>query len=147
DRSGDGIAELGVFRRATGTWYFKNHVSDGNESVAWGAAGDIPLGRTLPPVVTPAGDFDGDRRADLTVFRPSTGDWVSLRSLSGFTDYTIRAFGLSSDVPVGRDFDGDGKIDPAVYRPSIGRWLVLQSSTNYGAYVTQDWGLSSDTPV
>ena len=147
DRSGDGIAELGVFRRATGTWYFKNHVTDGNETVVWGAAGDIPLGRALPPVMTLPGDFDGDRKADLTVFRPSTGDWVSLRSLSGFSDYTIHTFGLSGDIPVARDYDGDGKIDPAVFRPSTGRWFMLRSSTNFTDYLTQDWGLSGDIPV
>ncbi|MEO6238458.1 MAG: FG-GAP-like repeat-containing protein [Vicinamibacterales bacterium] len=147
DRNGDGVAELVVFRRATGTWYFKNHVTDGSEIVSLGAAGDIPLGRALPAVQTPWGDYDGDRKADLTVFRPSTGDWVALRSLSGMTDYTLRTFGLSSDAPVGRDYDGDGRFDPAVYRASTGRWYVLQSSTNYAAYVMQDWGLSSDTPV
>ena len=106
-----------------------------------------PLGRARPPVRTRFGDYDGDRQADLTVYRPSTGDWVSLRSLSGMTDYTIRSWGLSSDVPVGRDYDGDGKLDPAVYRPSLGRWLVLQSSTNYTTFTSQDFGLTTDTPV
>jgi subtilisin-like proprotein convertase family protein len=147
DRDGDAHAELGVFRRSTGVWIFKNHVTDSVELGLWGAAGDIPLGRSLPVVQTPWGTYDGDRKADLTVYRPSTGEWVSLRSLSGMTDYTVRNWGLSTDVPVGRDYDGDGKIDPAVYRPSVGRWLVLQSSTNYTTYVSQDWGLSSDTPV
>ncbi|MEP6915482.1 MAG: FG-GAP-like repeat-containing protein, partial [Acidobacteriota bacterium] len=147
DRSGDGVAELGVFRRATGTWLFKNHVTDTNETIGWGAAGDIPIGRGLPLVLTPPGDFDGDRRADLTVYRPSTGDWVSLRSLSGFTDYTIHTFGLSTDTPVARDYDGDGKIDPAVFRPGIGRWFLLRSSTNFADYLTVDWGLSTDIPV
>jgi CSLREA domain-containing protein len=145
DRDSDGRAELGVFRRATGTWYFKNHATDASETVLLGQAGDIPLNRALPPVQTVSGDYDGDRKADLTVFRPSTGDWVSLRSLSGMTDYTVRSFGVSGDVPVGRDYDGDGKSDLAVYRPSAGRWFVLPSSTS--ASVFQDWGLSTDTPV
>ncbi|MEP6917266.1 MAG: S8 family serine peptidase, partial [Acidobacteriota bacterium] len=147
DRDGDGHAELGVFRRATGGWFFKNRVTDGTELGVWGASGDIPLGRAMPPVQTVWGDYDGDGKADLTVYRPSTGDWVSLRSLSGMTDYTIHTWGLSSDLPVGRDYDGDGKLDPAVYRPSLGRWLVLQSSSNYTSFVSQDFGLSSDTPV
>ena len=147
DRNGDGLAELGVFRRATGTWYFKNHATGTSETVVLGMPGDIPLNRALPLVQTRFGDYDGDGKADLTVFRPSTGDWVSLRSLSGMTDYTMRAFGMNGDVPVGRDYDGDGKIDFAVFRPSLGRWFVLQSSTNYGAYVFQDWGLSGDIPV
>ncbi|MEO6238791.1 MAG: FG-GAP-like repeat-containing protein [Vicinamibacterales bacterium] len=147
DRSGDGIAELGVFRPATGTWYFRNHVTDTSEIILWGAAGDIPLGRALPPVRTLAGDFDGDRKADLTVFRPSTGDWVTARSLSGFTDYTVHTFGISGDIPVARDYDGDGKIDPAVFRPSSSRWYMLRSSTGYTDYIVKDWGVSGDIPV
>ncbi|MEO6235550.1 MAG: FG-GAP-like repeat-containing protein, partial [Vicinamibacterales bacterium] len=146
-RDGDGRAELGVFRPAAGVWLFKNRTTDATEIGAWGASGDIPLGRAMPPVQTKFGDYDGDRKADLTVYRPSTGDWVSLRSLSGMTDYTIRTWGLSSDLPVGRDYDGDGKLDPAVYRPSLGRWLVLQSSTNYSTFTSQDFGLSTDLPV
>ena len=146
DRDGDGVVELGVFRRATGTWYFKNHVTDMSETIVLGMSGDIPFGRTVLPLPR-AGDFDGDRKADLTIFRPSTGDWVSLRSLSGQADYTVRAWGTSTDVPVGRDYDGDGKIDPAIYRPSTGRWFVRPSSTNYTESIQQDWGLSTDTPV
>jgi subtilisin-like proprotein convertase family protein len=149
DRNGDGRAELGVFRRSTGYWFFFNVVSSTSEIGPWGAPGDIPLGRAMPPIKTMWGDYDGDRKADLTVYRPSTGDWVSLRSLSGMTDYTVRTWGLSTDVPVGRDYDGDGKIDPAVFRPSIGRWLVLLSSNLYStmSYLSQDWGISTDTPV
>jgi hypothetical protein len=147
DRNGDGIADLGVFRRATGMWYFKNHTTDASEAVTFGVSGDIAINRAMPPVEARSGDYDGDRKADLTVFRPSTGDWVSLRSLSGNTDYTVRSWGLAGDVPVGRDYDGDGKMDPAVFRPSSGRWLVLQSAANYNSYVARDWGLSGDIPV
>jgi hypothetical protein len=147
DRNGDGIAELGVFRRATGTWYFKTPATDASETLVFGSTGDIPLNRAMPPLETRFGDYDGDWKADLTVFRPSTGDWVSLRSLSDMTDYTVRTWGLSGDIPVGRDYDGDGKFDPAVYRPSSGRWLVLLSSTNFTSYVSRDWGLSGDIPV
>jgi CSLREA domain-containing protein len=147
DRNGDGRAELGIFRRATGTWYFNDHTTDATQIVSFGAAGDIPLGRALPPVQTPWGDFDGDRKADLTVFRPSTSQWYSLRSLSGMADFSVHTFGSSTDTPVPRDFDGDGKLDIAVFQPSIGRWFVLQSSTNYVTFVSQDWGVSGDIPV
>ena len=144
DRNGDGVAELGVFRRATGTWYFKNHVTDANETrVVRRAPATSRSAARMPPVQTPWGDYDGDRKADLTVFRPSTGDWVSLRSLSGMTDYTLRTFGLSGDVPVGRDYDGDGKIDLAVY-PAVARPLVRAAVVHqlHAPTSTQDWGLA-----
>jgi hypothetical protein len=78
------------------------------------------------------------------VFRPSTGDWVSLRSLSGMTDYTLRSWGISGDVPVGRDYDGDGKADFALYRN--GGWFVLRSSDGQ-VTSTGFGGLPQDIPI
>jgi hypothetical protein len=56
----------------------------------WGAPGDQPL----------VGDYDGDGRADPTVFRPSEGTWYQLRSASG-AGYGI-LWGSGSDVPLTR---------------------------------------------
>jgi hypothetical protein len=93
------------------------------------------------------GDFDGDGKSDLTVFRSSTGGWHVLKSSTNFTTSQSFSWGLSTDVPVPGDYDGDGKIDPAIFRPSTGLWAVLKSSTNYTTSFTVSWGLSTDTPV
>ena len=71
-------------------------------------------------------DFDGDLKADISIFRPINGQWWYQRSL----DNAVRAsqFGNSTDKPVPADFDGDGKTDIAIYRPSTGEWFVLRSS-------------------
>ena len=146
DRSGDGRAELGVFRPSTGAWYFRNRATGTNEAVNWGAPGDIPLGPfRYPPL--PAGDFDGDIRSDMTVFRPSAGTWYSLSSASGSATYTARQFGGAGDIPSGGDYDGDGVSDPAVFRPSNHTWYVLRSSTGYTSYLAQDFGATGDVPV
>ena len=92
-------------------------------------------------------DFDGDATADITLYRPSTGEWLILQSSTNFTTNTMPAWGLSTDVPTPGDYDGDAKIDPAIYRPSTGLWAILRSSTNYLSSATVSWGLSTDVPV
>ncbi len=95
---------------------------------------------SVPRVV--AGDFDGDARSDLTVFRPATGAWYS--ALSGGSA-TATAWGAIGDVDVAADYDGDGRTDIAVFRPSTGAWFILQSGT--GMVRVDSWGTSGDIPL
>lgn len=90
-------------------------------------------------------NFDGDRKTDLSVFRPSDGTWYIEQSSGNGTDFTVQQWGLSTDKIVPGDYDGDGKTDIAVFRPSNGTWYVLQSSDNSLRAV--QWGLSGDVPV
>jgi subtilisin-like proprotein convertase family protein len=89
-------------------------------------------------------DFDGDGRADVSVFRPSSGVWYLLNSAQPGS-YSAIGFGLSGDKLAPADFDGDRKTDVAVYRPSEGRWYIFQSQT--GTVRIESWGLSEDAPV
>jgi glucose/arabinose dehydrogenase len=89
------------------------------------------------------GEFDGDGRADIAVFRPSTGVWWI--SYSGTTGYAAIQWGESGDIPVPGDYDGDGRIDIAVFRPSTGVWWISYSGTT--GYAAIQWGESGDIPV
>jgi Tol biopolymer transport system component len=85
-------------------------------------------------------DFDGDGRADISVFRPSDRVWYLNRSTEGFS---ATQFGLSSDKITPSDYDGDGKTDISVYREGV--WYLLNSS-NQSVEIVQ-FGLPDDIPV
>ncbi|MGC2237036.1 MAG: FG-GAP-like repeat-containing protein, partial [Pyrinomonadaceae bacterium] len=65
-------------------------------------------------------DFDGDNKTDISIFRPSAGEWWYYRSSDG-GNYAAQ-FGNSSDKLTPGDFTGDGRADIAVFRPSTGEW-------------------------
>jgi hypothetical protein len=98
------------------------------------------------------GDFDGDGKTDIAVFRPSTGEWFLRLSTQ---NYVVAAgnwyfqWGVPGDVPITGDFDGDGKTDITVYRPSTGEWYLRLSSRGYvvaqGNWYFQ-WGVPGDLP-
>jgi hypothetical protein len=88
------------------------------------------------------GDYDGDGKGDISIWRDTTGVWWYIRS----SNNTVGAglFGVTGDEPVARDYDGDGKTDPAVVRRSNGQmiWYVLKSSDN--GFFAVNWGVSTD---
>jgi uncharacterized delta-60 repeat protein len=88
-------------------------------------------------------DFDGDRKTDISVFRPGTGTWWINNSLTNLTSAT--QFGVSSDRIVPADFTGDGRADIAVWRPSIGAWYILRSEDS--SFYLVPFGTSGDVPV
>jgi hypothetical protein len=115
----------------------------GLTSVTFGlSATDIPI----------RGDFDGDGKADVAVYRMETGHpantYFILRSSDGAVQ--SRTFGnILTDYIVPADFDGDGKTDYAVWRGrgigTSGTWYWEQSSD--GAARALTFGNSTDLPV
>ena len=88
-------------------------------------------------------DFDGDGKTDLSIFRPSAGEWWYLKSSNG-GNYAAQ-FGQSTDKIAPGDFTGDGKTDIAFFRPSTGSWFVLRSED--ASFYSYPFGANGDVPV
>ncbi len=88
-------------------------------------------------------DYDGDDKTDLSIFRPTPGEWWYQRSSNGVT--AAATFGSSTDRIVPADFTGDNKTDMAFWRPSTGQWFILRSEdfSFYGF----PFGTTGDTPL
>jgi hypothetical protein len=154
DWNGDGIARIGVFRPSNGKWYLDLNGNGRLDSCGvdgcygpFGMSGDLPV----------AGDWNGDGRVQIGVFRPSNGKWYLDLNGNGqwdgcSTDGCYGPFGVSGDLPVTGDWDGDGITQIGVFRPSTGKWYLdlngngkLDSCGVDGCY--GPFGMSGDRPV
>ncbi len=86
-------------------------------------------------------DFDGDGKADISVFRPSNQNWYVQGSSTGFT---VRQFGANGDRIVPADFDGDGRTELAVFRASNATWYIQGSTIGF---MMRQFGDAADIPV
>ncbi|HLM62104.1 MAG TPA: VCBS repeat-containing protein, partial [Pyrinomonadaceae bacterium] len=146
DYDGDARTDTAVFRDVVpgagnfAYFYIINSLDNSFRPVQFGTTGDVPV----------SGDWDGDGKADLAVYRdgsltggqsyfyyrPSSQPSVNFRQI---------AWGTTGDKPLIGDFDGDLRLDAAVFRPSTATWHILRSSNNQVSSFV--FGLPTDIPV
>jgi hypothetical protein len=104
----------------------------------WGIAGDTPL----------TGDYDGDGRAEIAIWRPADGRWYVRWSSSNWSIYSDEhAWGLPGDTVMDADFDGDGRADLVAWRRTSGEWFIRGSASGYAAAAVYGWGGTDDVTV
>jgi len=156
DYNGDGKTDYAVVRSTLGgptgqiTWFECN-----STGASQSCSGDIQADFGLATDFFVSGDFDGDSKSDITVWRAGAPE-VAAFYIFQSSDSTMRveAFGQTGDDPtVVSDYTGDGKTDVAVYRdggasgdPSF--WFYRASSgPNSGNVVYTQWGSNGDFPA
>jgi len=138
DLDGDGRAELVLYRPSTGEWRSFTTALGTSSTISYGTAGDIPVAASVQLRKPVRGDADGDRRADLMLFRSSDATWRSLLSSTGFGSGATVSWGTPGDTPVAGDFLGTRAIQPAVFRN--GTWSIAGGPTI-------NWGTAGDIPI
>ena len=123
DYTGSGRSEPALFRRTNATiaqWFVQGSAALNGHSFGAGSL-DVPL----------TGDFDGDGKTDLALYRPSTAQWFVSESGSGYANKLLTTFGEANvNVPMPGNYNGTGtSTTVAVYRPPTGQWFIQGQST------------------
>ena len=149
DFNGDGKTDFVVVRNTGGgsggqiTWFWNlNGSAAPTAAAAWGISTDKFV----------SGDYDGDGKDDIAVWRPGAATVAAFYILNSATS-TLRqeAFGQTGDdASVVGDYNGDGKDDLAVYRSGASAgdpstWFYR--TTANGPVTYMPWGQNGDFPA
>lgn len=138
DFNGDGRTDWAVIRNSGGiySWFIATNGGSPQPVVNWGITSDRLIN----------GDFDGDLRDDIAVFRPSNSTFYILLSQS--STLRIENFGQTGDDPtVVGDYNNDGRDDIAVYREGNPSTWFYKTSPPASLFVARNWGQVGDFPA
>jgi hypothetical protein len=131
DWDGDGIDDIGVFRRASGVGRFRRQVGSTESVVKFARNYDQPI----------VGDWDGDGLADVGAWQAASTQVIT-KTATGMTG--AETLGTIRDRAVPGDWNGDGVTDLGLWRASTGSFGVLDA---VGKRIWIAMGSASDLPV
>jgi hypothetical protein len=130
DFDADGKSDFTIFRPSNGMWWTLFSGNNSFRNQQFGLATDIVVN----------GNFDGDNKTDLGVFRD--GIWYIQQSGNGA--FRAESWGKAGDIPVPADYDNDGLMETAVFRPSDGKWYIRNVN---GMITVSNFGIAEDKPI
>ena len=148
DYDGDGKTDIAIYDTTGGAWWIIPSSGIGPQGqvgaygVGWG-------GSAFKPV---PGDYDGDGKTDIALYRSYTGGWWIIPSSGIGPQGQVGPYGVGRGgagfKPVPGDYDGDGKTDVAIYGNIDGGWWVVYSSDGRYNVMCWSWGGDvSDIPL
>ncbi len=129
-------ATVGVFDRATATFVLRlgNSPQSPFRRVRFGSAGDVPV----------VGDWNGDGRTDLGVYRAATHTFEIAEG--GVVRTISTPFSVGRDEqPLAGDWDGGGRDTVALYRPAdhLLRWAAANLPDTQWRQTREEGGANS----
>ena len=143
DYLGEGVARAAIFRPSTAEWFiflgdifaYENDPSGFPEppflTLPFGSSGDIPV----------PGDYLGQGRTNMAVFRPSDGTWhiaeITNNTVAEKKSFQFPTPHVNGDIPLGpgKYLQSSGV---AIFRPSDGTWHIGDMNGTPTRIVTPD---------
>jgi hypothetical protein len=117
------VDTVGMWDPSNHSYHLLGANAPGNSKWAFqfGQQGDLPV----------TGDWDGNGKESVGIFRPGTAESRSSfhlsNSLANVSSNYAFASGAPTDLPLAGDWDGDGKDSVGFYRPSDGTFHLTDS--------------------